>query len=53
MKLESLLLRLKEATQISEDDMELGHLLADKAILEYINNPRVEAAYDEVVKHYI
>ena len=52
MKLESLLFQLKEAARVSEDDMEHGHLLADKALLDYINNPKVEAAYDEVVKHY-
>jgi len=52
MNLQSLLLRLKEAARLSEDDMELGHLEADKALIDYINNPKVEEAYDEVVKHY-
>lgn len=52
MKLESLLFQLKEAARVSEEDMEHGHLLADKALLDYINNPKVEEAYDEVVKHY-
>lgn len=52
MKLESLLFRLEEAALISEEDMEHGHLLADKALLDYINNPKVEEAYDQVVRKY-
>jgi len=52
MKIDSLLFQLKEAARVSEEDMEHGHLLADKALIEYINNPKVEEAYDEVVKHY-
>lgn len=52
MKLESLLFRLKEASRISEEDMEMGHMMADAALLEYVNNPRITKAYDEVVKNY-
>lgn len=52
MKLESVLIKLQEAARISEEDMEAGHMLADAALLEYINHPKVTQAYDEVVKAY-
>jgi len=52
MKLESLIFRLKEAAKVAEEDMALGHMQADAALLEYINHPKVTEAYDEVVKGY-
>lgn len=52
MKLDSLLFKLREAARVSEEDMELGHMMADAALLEYVNNPKIEEAYDEVVKNY-
>lgn len=52
MKLESVLFKLREAARIAEEDMELGHMMADAALLEYVNNPKITVAYDEVVKSY-
>lgn len=52
MKIETLLFKLKEAAEISEDDLEKGHLLADLALIEYINNPKIREAYDDIVKAY-
>lgn len=52
MKLETVLWRLKEAARISEEDMELGHMEADKALLEFINHSKIWEAFDEVVKGY-
>lgn len=52
MKLESLIRRLQEASRISEEDMEIGHMMADEALLEYIDNQKIREAYDEVVKNY-
>ena len=52
MKLETLIHRLKKASRISEEDMELGHMEADAALIEYIGHAKVTEAYDEVVKNY-
>lgn len=52
MKLDTLIFKLREAASVSEEDMELGHMMADAALLEYMNNPRITEAYDEVVKNY-
>lgn len=52
MKLETLLFRFSEAERLAETDPELAHLEADRAMLEYINNPKAEEAYDKIVKGY-
>lgn len=52
MKLESLLLKLAQASIVAEEDMERGHMEADQALLDYINNPKVKELYDEIVKSY-
>ena len=52
MKIEALIKRLAEASLISENDAELGHCLADVALIDYIDNPKVRDAYDQVVKRY-
>lgn len=52
MKLETVLFKLREAAAAAENDPELGHLMADQALLEFINNVKVEAAYNEILKGY-
>lgn len=34
------------------DDKEVGHMLADQALLEYIDDPKVEAAFERIEKWY-
>lgn len=52
MKLTSLLRKLKEAELEGEEDPEMAHLMADEALLDYINNVLVEKAFDAIVKRY-
>ena len=52
MKIETLLFQLKQAANIAEDQPEMAHLMADNALLEYINNSKVTEAYDESIKFY-
>ena len=50
MTKEELIAKLKECAL--NDDTEVAHLDADDALLEYINDPDVKAAFDDVDKWY-
>lgn len=52
VNLESLLKLLEQCAARSEDDPEIAHLEAELLLLKYINNPKVEEAYNRIVKFY-
>lgn len=50
MNKEELLDKLKELE--GDGDEEKAHVLADRALLEYINDPDIQEAYQNVPKFY-
>lgn len=50
MKLSALLAKLKEL-EINKD-IEIAHMMADDALLEYIGNKEVRQAFDAIDKGY-
>jgi hypothetical protein len=50
MKKEELLIKLKELLQ--NNDTEKVHVIADKLLLEYINDTEIEEAYGNIHKWY-
>ena len=52
MTKDELLKKLREAASTAEDDAEVGHLDADQALLDYINDVDVHQAFDAVKKWY-
>lgn len=51
-KKEKLLNRLKEISGKMNGDPEVAHGEADRALLEYINDSEINAAFEEVEKWY-
>ena len=47
-----LLYRLKQAQIKSDIDMEAGHSDADDALINFIDDPEITEAYDDVEKVY-
>jgi len=49
---EKLVERLREINQTISGDPEIAHIKADEALLDYINDNAVKAAYGEIGKWY-
>ena len=52
MTKEELILRLEEIHKTDEEDKEISHRQADKALLDFIDDIEVNYAYDEIDKWY-
>jgi len=53
MKVESLLRLLEQYALMAETgDMVMAHMLADQALMDFINHPKVTIAYDAIPKAF-
>ena len=52
MTIDELIEKLKAIRQAGDWDRESNHIEADKALLEYINDPNVTAAFNVIDKWY-
>ena len=52
MTKDELLEQLREMHHERDGDYEINHLKADRLLLEYINDPEITAAFDDVGKWY-
>lgn len=52
MTKKELLKKLKLIVEAGNCDMESSHLQADEALLEYINDPKITEAFQEIEKWY-
>lgn len=52
MTREELLKKLRELQTLSEDDEEIAHADADYALLEYIGDAEVSAAFSKIKRWY-
>ena len=52
MKIDFLLAELERLAEESETDPETAHMKADQLLLDYINHPKIESAFNDVLKFY-
>ena len=53
MTKEELIKRLREIESVNVNyDYVHNHVVADDLLLEFINDPEIKNAYDEIVKYY-
>ena len=52
MTKEELIEKLKFIKDNFEGDAEVGHVIADDALLEYINDKDISIAYSDICKYY-